>query len=450
MKVIDNVVWIATEDGLYRADLLKQGGFSKPARVSEPVSASYLMHMNDSLSLLSTFDEEHYFVNLKNKTFEPLPFPINTVNSSYYSGENDIWLASNEGLILLQKNLFYPITTPDQQTFTEAITEDTVRYIIYHCTMGNLYKAKNSSINGGESTRVLSLPNGYFQALAYGSKGLWAANAFSVYLIVDDKISRQWDFESHGRFIHDIVLDNKENLWLSQAGNDQVTSISSNLEVKRYPVPLKSESVVNCVREGEKGIYVASNGADGYLFFKSHTESAFTNISIPVDFETHGDFNVTDIVTTDSLVWLATSEGLIRYNGHSLQRLDLGDAYSHLPVKTVKVLQPGYLLFNNSFGLFRYNIATNDYWRYDESNGLPSNTITTRGIYVDHHGRVWIGTSVGLALSNEPLMHDRTTLSPKFTSAKINGVEQMFTRGLKVPFGRVLHHQHVVYFFSVG
>jgi signal transduction histidine kinase/ligand-binding sensor domain-containing protein len=430
-KVIDNVLWMATEVGLYRADLLEQGGFSKPVRISEPVSASYLMQMNDSLSLLTTFDEEHYLVDLNKGTFEGLPFDINNVNSSYQSGENDIWLASNEGLILLQRNLFYPVKTPDQQTFTEAITEDRVTHVMYHCTMGNLYKITP----GLSSNKILYLPSGYFQALAHGSKGLWAANAFSVYLIVNDKISRRWDFEADGRFIHDIIIDRSENVWLSQAGNSHVTSISPGLAVKRYPVPLKPESVVNCIREGAKGLYIASNGLEGYLFFKPNGDSVFTNISIPINFETHGDFNVTDIVATDSLLWLATSEGLIRYNGRTLQRLDLGDAYSNLPVKTVKILQPGYLLFNNSFGLFRYNMATNDFWRYDESNGLPSNTITARGIYVDDHRRVWIGTSVGVAVSNETLMLDRRTLSPRFTKVKVNGVEQMFTKGLNVPFG---------------
>jgi signal transduction histidine kinase len=438
IKVIGNALWFTAESGLYRADLFDNGAFSKPVRIFEIPSASCFMQINDSLSVVSTFDEEHYLVDLRKNRFEVLPFRINTVNSTYYSSENDIWMASNEGLILLQRNLFYPVTTPDLPTFTEAITEDTTGNTVYFCTMGNLYKVKNGFRGGAAATKMLSLPRGYFQALAHGTKGLWAANAFSVYLIVNDKISRRWDFETDGRFVHDIILDHAENVWISQAGNSQVTSITPTFALKKYAVPLKPESVVTCIREGEKGIYVGSNGLDGYLFFKSHKDTVFANISIPIDFQIHGDFNVTDVATTDSLVWLATSEGILRYNGHSIRRLNLGDIYSNLPVKGVKVLRPGYLLFNNSFGLFRYNINTNDYWRYDESNGLPSNTITTRGIYVDHHRRVWIGTSVGVGVSNEALMHDRTTLSPKVISAKVNGVDQMFMKGLNVPFGAFL------------
>jgi len=182
-------------------------------------------------------------------------------------------------------------------------------------------------------------------------------------------------------------------------------------------------------------MYLASNGPEGYLFFKSASDSVFRNISVPVDFKTQGDFNVTDLAITDSLVWLATSEGLIRYDGHKLQQIDLGDLYSNITVKAVKVIQSRYLVFNNSFGLFRYDIVTGEFWRYDEGNGLPSNTIKTRGVYVDQHARVWVGTSLGLAVSDGPLRNDKESLSPQFISAKINGVEKRFTKGLNIPFG---------------
>jgi signal transduction histidine kinase len=435
IKIIGDVMWIVSTSGVYRSELLKDGAFTTPVKTLDILNGSNLLVVNDSLSVLSTFDTKHYFVDLKKNSVEAFPFAINTINSAYYSGENDLWLSSIEGLLLVQKNLFYAVNTTDQVTFIEAITEDTARHVLYHCTVGTLYKVKSGFERKFDSKTVMSIPNGYFQALAFGSKGLWAANAFSVFLINNDKISRHWDFESDGRFVHDIFLDSSEDLWLSQAGNNSIVCITSDFTQKRYPIPLKQESVVNCVREGSRGMYVASNGPEGYLFFKSKKDTVFHNISIPVDFKVQGDFNVTDLAITDSLVWLATSEGIIRYNGHKLQRLDLGDLYSNITVKAVKIMQSRYLVFNNSFGLFRYDIQTGEFWRYDESNGLPSNTIKTRGVYVDHHSRVWVGTSLGLAVSNGPLMNDRPSLSPQFISAKVNGVEKRFRKGLTIPFG---------------
>jgi signal transduction histidine kinase/ligand-binding sensor domain-containing protein len=434
IKATDSVLWIASASGIVTCDLPESGGFSKPVNESLQANVSHLLPIDSQKMLICTFDQKHYFIDPRKRTFEALPFRVNGVNSSFLSRENDLWMTSNEGVILLQKNSFYTVATPEI-TFEESITEDTTNHILYHCTTSTLYSVDTDKGPEFRSRKLLSMPDGYFQSLAFDHRGLWAANAFSVYLINNDRVSRSWDFESEGRFIHDIVLDGSGNLWLSQAGNNNVISITPELTEKRFAIPLKPEGIVNCVREAPKGIYVTSNGLDGYLFFKSNSDPEFRNISVPVDFETHGDFNVTDLAVTDSLVWLATSEGLLRFNGKTLQRLDLGDIYSNIAVKTINVLESRFLVFNNSFGLFRYDIISSDYWRYDESNGLPSNTITSRGIYVDHHGRVWVGTSVGLAVSNRALRNDLVTPKPHFTSARINGVEKRFIQSLQIPFG---------------
>lgn len=439
IRRIGNSIWITSSSGVYRSDLPEAGSYLKPAKVFAIDNASAINPLNDSLTLVSTFDTKHYLVDITKQVAEALPFEINTANSSYQSSEGDIWIASIEGIALLQKNLFFPVATPDRVTFVEAIAEDTTRNIVYHCTIENLYKVEAH----GErmSKKVISLPNAYFQSLSVNSKGLWATSGFSVFLIHNDKISRRWSFEAAGRFVHDIFIDRKDNVWLSQGGSQSVICIDADLNEKRYRVPLKSEGNVNCVREGSRGMYIASNGLDGYLFFKSENDPEFRNISVPVGFKVQGDFNVTDMAVTDSLVWLGTSEGLTRFNGKTLSKIDLGDLYSNVPVKAVKLLQSRYLVFNNSFGLFRYDIQTGEFWRYDESNGLPSNTIKTRGVYIDKGGSVWVGTSLGLAVSDGPLVNDRATLAPRFITTKVNGVSKRFTKELSIPFGS---------FFTVG
>lgn len=439
IKMEGNHLLIAAANGVYRSELLSQGGFSKPILLSPPnwpMGASHILKMDSARWLVTTFDRAQYLTDL-DQTWEELPFEVNDVNSSYLSQEGDLWMASNDGAVLLQKNLFFAVRSPDPVTFVESITEDTATHSIYYGTMTTLYKvnAPHGPDPNLVATRVFSVPNGYFQSIAYSEDRLWASNAFSLFLFKNDRLNRRWDFGADGRFVHDIFLDRKGYLWLSQAGNTYVTRIDSNFKMRRYPVPLHQEGIVNCVREGHHGLYVASNGNQDYLFFKSETDSAFRNISVPLGFEPHGDFNVTDIAVLDSIAWLATSEGLIRFDGKKGRRIDIGDMYSALPVKTVKVLQSRYLVFDNSFGIFRYDVETSEYWRYDEANGLPSNTITTRGIYVDHHGRVWTGTSFGLGVSSRALINDQPTQFPRFVGLEVNGSPRRYLDGLKVPFG---------------
>ncbi len=129
IRIVDKVMWIAAGSGLYRADMLPDGMCTQPVLYSPdlnggaPVIASHLLPLDSTLSLMSTYGHQHYLTNLRKKLWERLPFDINSVNSSYLSTEKDIWMASNEGLILLQKDLFYKVSSPDPVTFTEAIVE---------------------------------------------------------------------------------------------------------------------------------------------------------------------------------------------------------------------------------------------------------------------------------------------------------------------------------------
>ena len=69
-------------------------------------------------------------------------------------------------------------------------------------------------------------------------------------------------------------------------------------------------------------------------------------------------------------------------------------------VKAVKVQHGSpYIWFNNAYGLIQYNTATGEYNIYDESHGLPSNTINTRAVSIDVDG-IWLGTASGLAYSD--------------------------------------------------
>lgn len=434
VETIGGFLWIATEKGLYKAALLEDGGYSYPEPALQTFNASSIVPLNATTAIITTFESIHFIADLTNGTFTRLPFELNAVNSAYQSKEGDLWLASNDGLILLRKNLFLSSPPPAAGKFVEAITQGNGN--IYHATMNDLFRISSDGERKA-SVRVLAIPNGYFQSLQSTGNWLWASNAFMVMLMQNEKVIRKWDFEKEGRFIHDTYLDDGGNLWLSQAGTSNVTQITPAMGVRRFHVDLDEEGIINTVRSGPGGIYVTSNGEGSYLFHKAEHDTVFRNISKPVNFVRQGDFNVTDLAWLRDDIWLATSEGLLRYAKDSIIRVDLGELYSGLPVKTVKRLGDQ-LVFNNAFGLFRFNPETGDYWLYDESNGLPSNTITTRGLFVDNVQRVWVGTSVGLAHSARTLLIDEPTAVPHFLGVKVNGNPVRFRNGLNIAFGSFL------------
>jgi signal transduction histidine kinase len=419
--IADEQLWIGSDSGLYTADLKENGGFEAPVLKYPIKNVSYVLPLPDNRLFVCTRDDTHFFVGVTNPSQEALPFSINNINHAYLSKENDLWLSSNEGIFLIQKNTI--LTDPSTlNNFIEAITEDPSRNRVFYITVTDLFTVQ---IENGKtiSKKVLSLPNGYFQSLKYANNGFWSSNNTALIFIQENKIHQQFlPDRKNAHFMPDIFLDSKKRVWASQSSNQYAFVVDSTFKVTRFFVPISKENNINLFREGPNGMYAASTGKSNYLFYKSSSDTAFHNISLPVHFETSGDFNVTDIAFSDSIVWLATTEGLIRYNYKKAQRVDLGKTFTGLPVKTVKLYHDGTLLFNNTYGMLRYSPATGEYWLFDVSNGLPSNTITTRGLFVDSKDRIWIGTSRGLAHNDTALINQHKTLPPQFVEIHVNGV----------------------------
>jgi len=251
----------------------------------------------------------------------------------------------------------------------------------------------------------------------------------------------QHDFAGEGNFVHDIFLDTRQHLWLSQAGNKRIVMISDSLTISHYPVLAGLRGEINLIRQGPGGMYAGASGEGTYLFYKANNAGAFTNISAPVHFAIQGDFNIYDLGVQGDVVWLASTEGLLRYEKGKVERIDLGEAYTALAVSSVEILDRDNILFSNAHGLLRYNTRSREFWLYDENSGLPSNTITARGIYVDYVQRLWIGTSFGIALARSPITRSSPTVKPFCVEARVNGNLVRFNQGVFAPYGAFLNLQ---------
>ncbi|HEY8934737.1 MAG TPA: ATP-binding protein [Cyclobacteriaceae bacterium] len=400
---------------------------------------SYITFEDDSSLCVSTYNNSIWKVNRKTFLSEPLKYAFDGINSTYVSKEGDIWASTDKGLVLVQRNLFELVDPYSRTHFIEGFAENPVTQTIYYCNKDNLIALRPDKKSGWKSEIIHSYKRGYFQDLRFGKRGLWAANSFLVMLFKDDKLFKQWNFSKHGNFVYDIFLDSHDNAWLSQSSSSEVSVISDSLSIKHYHVPIHSQGEVNLVREGTQGIYAAASGVDGYLFLKPNNSEEFRNISLPVDFKTESDFNIQSMVIQGDVVWLASTEGLLRYDHKSIHRVDLGESLTKFSVNSVSVLNDRNILFANSYGLFRYDVVTGEYWLYDENAGLPSNTITEHGIFVDHHGYPWVGTSNGICHFPQSLLQSNITLKPYCVDADVNGISHKFMKGLRVDYGAFIH-----------
>jgi signal transduction histidine kinase/sugar lactone lactonase YvrE len=263
---------------------------------------------------------------------------------------------------------------------------------------------------------------------------LWATNAFSVMLFRKNRLVKTWDFSNEGQFIHEILVDRAGHVWFCQDGTDSVSTFDLNLSRKKMRVPVQPGSNVIALCEGSAGMYAISNSSRSYLFLKERGSDVFKDISVKPAFPVHEELGLVDIAMHENRVWLASSQGLLRYYNGRLEKIDLGTRYKNHSVKVVHSFDKEHILFGNAFGLFLYNTVTGYILLYDETTGLPSNATTPRGICVASTGQIWVGTSYGVSFSSSPLKSQGKSPAPMVSSIRVNGITAMLTNQLEVPY----------------
>lgn len=431
-----NNLLIGARDGLFSAQVTLSG-IKAPRNIFPVRHVSHLTLLPDSSVLASTFEEDLYTLRFTpDLQWESMYHNFNGINNTFYSNEGDIWVSSDKGLVLVQKNLFVLNDVASQMHFVEGIAQDLESGSVYYCSKETLIKLDPLPGDEWKRTVLYDDKDNYFQALQFRDGVLWAASSWRVMRFLDGKLQDEWDFAPYGNFVHDVFLDSENMLWISQAGTDKIRAITDQDIVLEFEVEGLGKNEINIIREGKTGIYAVGSGNDSYLYYKSYEDQQFINVSHQLPFPIRGDLNVVDMaIDHNDVVWLASSEGLLRWDRNSVTRISFGEAFEQYPVSSVEILNHENLLFANSYGLFRYNIKTGEYWLYDENTGLPSNTITDHGIFVNNDKKVWVGTSYGLAYAKGSLLQNKVTPTPYCVEAHVNGVPARFVNGLFADHG---------------
>ncbi|MBL0741545.1 sensor histidine kinase [Chryseolinea lacunae] len=429
----------ACRSGLFEAEM-EDLHIKSVKKILPILNASYIMVTPEAL-WVCTFEQELYRLAHDNYfDLEVLDFSFKGINHCYESAEGDIWVSTDKGFVLVQKEIFLQPDLHSEGHFIEGIAHD-AKNLTYYCTKENLVQLKPVMDGTWEHILLYSNTDAYFQSISTSKKGLWASSIADVFLFVDGKLEKRFNFAQNGNFVHDLYVDHNDNVWACQSGTNQIAMITDSLTVRHYEIPISAQSEINLAREGPDGIYVAANGIGKYLFFKPHSSSTFRNVSHPVMFPTQGDFNIVDMDFQGEVLWIASTEGLLRYDRQDIARVELGEQFSDFSVTSVETLDSTHIIFANSHGVFCYNVLTGEYGLYDENSGLPSNAVTDHGISIDPTQRVWIGTSFGLAYTEQSLTENKATVTPYCVGAQVNTRQVSFVHGLHAPYGSFVNIQ---------
>ncbi|PKP16105.1 MAG: hypothetical protein CVU06_15305, partial [Bacteroidetes bacterium HGW-Bacteroidetes-22] len=166
-----------------------------------------------------------------------------------------------------------------------------------------------------------------------------------------------------------------------------------------------------------KFLYLGGNSDKGFLYRFDLSRRTAENLSLPVNFRHNIPMAVNDITFQNGNIWLATGFGLLKYDGNSYSRLDLGPITTST-IKGITCDKNKNLWFTSSIGIVKYEAGI--FFTFSEHNGIPSKTSSFRSIVIDKYNQVWSGTINGIAFSKNSTSV-RKVPAPILISCEIDG-----------------------------
>ena len=196
--------------------------------------------------------------------------------------------------------------------------------------------------------------------------------------------------EDETRWFDNVRLDLDAALWISDRMERPALQVKRSGEIVAWP----SLSHCHALEEDPSGNLIAF-GHKGQLWKQTGGEFVQLDWGMP---EGEEDLTIEDLVYTNELVYLATSQGLFQI------KLD----EEGNPIKgTLKVLHdqavinieldrrnPDCLWFTNENNLFKLEFG--EQVCYGKESGVPLNFIISRGLLLDNNQHLWLATSRGL------------------------------------------------------
>lgn len=309
-----------------------------------------------------------------------------------------LWIATDQGLGLLWKGYFQSVRGMPHDNVLGIFSPPGDGVLI---SMGNLYMVSGGGFREQEFPDAISGIAGNGLRTTLGTTTGW------LYVLRDGILERSLDLSDRGGGIFFMHMDGEGATWFCQAPTDKplpgLARLAPSGEVTAYQEDSGLSSRILVVREGgRRELYAAGIGPETYLYKYDRAGDRFVNVSPRLPFDPSANFEVHDMaIDTRGVVWLGTTDGLLKYDGERIRRVDLGP----YTLREIRALHPGaqgaLWVATDTEGLLFFREGTLPV-RFGERSGLPSRISAYRSLAVDARGVLWMGTAEGPVFSADP------------------------------------------------
>lgn len=343
--------------------------------------------------------------------------PFRSIHQIYRGPHGNIWLGTGQGLGLLQARFFETVFGLANNNTLATLPLPEGEVLISY---GDVFAIQ--AREGAFFAEALpSLDQGLITALAYADGGLFLGTTTgSLLRYRGARLKRDLGLEDRGGGLFFLEAGPDGSIWICQAPDENpivgVGRRHKDGTFQDYGAAQGLESRILVVKESPQGrLYAAGIGPGTYLYRYLPGEDRFINLSLPLPFAHSAAFEVHDMaIDNRGIIWLATTDGLLRYDLERVQRTTLGP-YTSTEIRAVAAMQDGRLWLSTSTeGLLYYEEESQSYTVFDLDSGLPSTVGAYRCLSRSQDGRIWVGTAEGTVYSRDLRPTPLPTQAPKF------------------------------------
>ena len=440
MLVDEDVLWL-TGDSIQRYRITSgKLRIDSPLIIAPDLQVHYIAKDLEGLIFLSS-DQGMYTLDPRSPTIQLektygsndphriVELPFRNINDLFFTPNEirrggNIWVSTDDGLGILWTSYFQSVSGMSHDnvfSISDGISGEVL------ISQGEVSKVE--LIFAEEQwERIGQLSN--VTGITSTSNDIWLSTSDAkIHQFRNGVKIKTFDFSDRGGGIFYLTSDSYDNIWFCQAPTvtpiQGVGMINSQGVFKEYGPEHGFNSRVLVLNEGGRTeLYAAGIGSSSYLYkFNADTDS-FENRSLPFSFEVGENFEVHDISVDDSgIVWLATTDGLLKYDTERIQRIDLG-VRTRTEIRSLTSLADSNLwLATDTNGLIHLD-AHGNHVVFDEQCGTPSKVTSYRSMLTDDRGRLWVGTAEGAVYSFQANPLPLISATPEFKKVEINSKNQ--------------------------
>jgi len=374
------------EKGLYKLSMNEKPTTQKVLPLKQVISIVKAEYKNEFW--VATKSNGLYLIKLhssKVEILESLP-PINKVKCLLVDSDNNVWVASDEGIHILRKQLFTKNELPSTDSFAgqSTIINDSTFLLSTKKTIFKILVTQEKH----KSEELVTLKKGAIASIAYINNAIYMGDYNGTIHVVDsnNKVSffgslKNGNGLSKNSPITQIIEGN--GIWAISSGQSEIHHFDYSGLQTIYT--LKHNNVLADIRIGvfdslDNQLIIISDGNEPRIFSINLSSKEISFVSDIKKLDNQEFFLIQDAkLDSNRKLWISTSQGMITYDlknkNAPIQTVHFPNDFRHYLVRSINPFNDKFLWIAAEHGLFLFHEGK--LIKYSNEVGLLSDMITT-------------------------------------------------------------------------